>query len=76
MKIMEKRFLKHAQEDPAVSGRHTSTPTQYFDMFSSIAAESFYVPDIPQKQFCYVKPDDLFLCGYSAGDALRLGYDF
>jgi hypothetical protein len=34
------------------------------------------VLNIPQKQFCYVKPDDLFLCGFSAGDALRLGYDF
>ncbi|MDR0749342.1 MAG: LuxR family transcriptional regulator, partial [Tannerellaceae bacterium] len=46
------------------------------DVFSSITAESFYVLDIQSKQFCYVKPDDLFLCGFSVEDALKSGYDF
>jgi DNA-binding CsgD family transcriptional regulator len=49
---------------------------RYFDIISSIAAESFYVLDIRKKQFCYVKPDGLFLCGYSVEDALKSGYDF
>jgi hypothetical protein len=34
------------------------------------------VLDTQRKQFCYIKPDDLFLCGFSVEDALRLGYDF
>jgi len=45
-------------------------------MFSSIAAESLYVLDVPRKQFCYVNPDDLLLCGFSVEDALRLGFEF
>jgi DNA-binding CsgD family transcriptional regulator len=34
------------------------------------------VLDISQKQICYIKPDDLFLCGFSVEDAQRQGYDF
>lgn len=49
---------------------------QYFNMFSSITTECFYVLDIPQKQFCYIKPDDLFLCGYSVNEAMKRGYNF
>jgi DNA-binding CsgD family transcriptional regulator len=73
---MEDHFFEYAQEKPAVSGKHTSVPIRYFDLFSSIATESFHVLDILQKQFYYVKPDDLFLCGYSAEEALKQGYDF
>ncbi|MDR1201932.1 MAG: PAS domain-containing protein [Tannerellaceae bacterium] len=49
---------------------------RYFDIISSITAESFYVLDIRKKQFCYIKPDDLFLCGHSVEDVLKSGYDF
>jgi DNA-binding NarL/FixJ family response regulator len=35
-----------------------------------------YVWDIPQKQFCYVKSDHLFLCGYAVEEALREGWGF
>jgi DNA-binding CsgD family transcriptional regulator len=73
---MEEQFFESAQEEATVSGKQTSVPVRYFDVFSSIATESFYVLDVPRKQFCYVKPDDLFLCGFSAGEALREGYDF
>lgn len=49
---------------------------QYLEQLSSIAPESFYVLDVLQRTICYVKPDDLFLCGFLAEDVLRLGYDF
>ena len=32
--------------------------------------------DVLQRSICYAKPDDLFLCGFSTEDVLRLGYDF
>jgi DNA-binding CsgD family transcriptional regulator len=67
---MKEQFFESAKDE------HISPLVRYFDMFASIATESFYVLDIPQKQFCYVKPDDLFLCGYSVEDAQRLGFDF
>jgi DNA-binding CsgD family transcriptional regulator len=76
MKNLEVRFFEYAQGDPNVTDEHAFAIVQYFDMFSSLAKGSLYVLDIPQKQFCYVKPDGLFLCGYSVEDALRLGYDF
>lgn len=49
---------------------------QCFDMFASIATECFYLLDLRQKQFCGIKSDELFLCGYSAEEARRLGCDF
>ena len=49
---------------------------RYLDMFSAIATESFYAVDVQNKQFCYVRPDDLFLCGYTVEDALNLRDDF
>jgi DNA-binding CsgD family transcriptional regulator len=55
---------------------HHIQDIQDIDVFSSITAESFYVLDTQRKQFCYIKPDDLFLCGFPVEDALRLGYDF
>jgi DNA-binding CsgD family transcriptional regulator len=76
MKTIGDRFFEYAQGEPTVLGEYISAFIRYFDMFSSIATESFYVLDIPQKQFCYVKSDDFFLCGYSVGDVLRQGYDF
>ncbi|WP_348724377.1 helix-turn-helix transcriptional regulator [Parabacteroides goldsteinii] len=50
--------------------------SQYFGQLSTIAPESFYVLDVLQRKICYVKSDDLFLCGFSTEDVLRLGYDF
>ena len=48
---------------------------QHLDMFASIVTESFYAVDVQLKQFCYVRPHDLFLCGYSVEDALSLLMD-
>lgn len=74
MKTIEER--EYTQEKPTVPGEQSYALIQYFDMLSSITTESLYVLDIPQKQFCYVKPDDLFLCGFSTEEALKEGYDF
>lgn len=49
---------------------------QCLDLFSPTTRESVYVVDVPQKQFRYVKSDNLFLCGFSVKDAQELGYDF
>jgi DNA-binding NarL/FixJ family response regulator len=49
---------------------------RYFETLSSLTAESIYVFDIQDKQFCYIKPCNLFLCGYSVEEALELGEDF
>ena len=37
---------------------------------------SLFVLDMVRKRFCYIKPDDLFLCGHSMEEAMTLGYDF
>ena len=50
--------------------------SQYLGQLSTIAPESFYVLDILQRKICYVKSDDLFLCGFSTEDVMKLGYDF
>jgi len=48
----------------------------YLDLLSSIVTESFYVIDVTANRFCYVSPNDLFLCGHSVDDALALGDNF
>jgi hypothetical protein len=76
MKNLEDRFFEHEQVNPTVHDERITTLVRHSDIFSSVAAKSLYVLDIPQEQFCYVKSDGLFLCGFSAEEALREGYDF
>lgn len=76
MKTIEKLFFDCAQEESTVLDERTSVFIQHVDMISSVTTDSLYVLDIQQRQFSYIKPDDLFLCGFSVGEALRLGYDF
>jgi hypothetical protein len=73
---MKTQFSEHAQEKLIATDEQTFTFIGYFDLFSSITTESIYVLDIPRKQFVYIKPDDLFLCGYPVEDALREGFEF
>lgn len=54
----------------------TNSFIQSFNLLSSIAIGSFYILDMQEKRFCYVKPDTLFLCNYSVEDAMGMGYDF
>lgn len=49
---------------------------QYFESLSFAAPESFYVLDVQQKRICYVKSEDLFLCGFTTENALHLNKDF
>ncbi len=49
---------------------------RYLGIHSSIVTESFYVVDVTANQFCYVSPDDFFLCGYFVEDAMKLGFNF
>lgn len=46
------------------------------DMLASIVTESIYVIDVAANRFCYVSPNDLFLCGHSVDDTLVLWSDF
>lgn len=48
---------------------------QYCKMFSVVITGSFYILDISKRRFIYVKPDDLFLCGYSVEEAMKLNLD-
>ena len=36
---------------------------RHLDLFAAISTECFYVFDVQMQQICYVRPDDLFLCG-------------
>lgn len=49
---------------------------QSFEQFASMVPGSVYVLDVLQKEICYVKADDLFLCGFPVEVVLQLGYDF
>lgn len=55
---------------------HTPTFIQDFELLSYIYTGGCYVMDIVKEQFCYIKSNDLFLCGFSAEEALHLGVDF
>lgn len=61
MKNIEDRFYEYLLKEPVVSDEYTSAFISSFDLFSSVAAENFYVLDICQSQFCYVKHDNLFI---------------
>ena len=78
MRPIETRFFEFAffPEESTFPVEHGSEFFQHFDVLSSIATACFYVVDIQHQQFCYIQPDDLFLCGYSVEDALKLGYNF
>ena len=70
------RFFEFAPDGSTFPVEHDAALFQHLDMLASIATECFYVVDIKYQQFCYIQPNELFLCGYSAEDALKLGYDF
>lgn len=56
------------EEEPAI--------VQYCKVLAAMIPSSLFVLDMVQKRFCYIKPDDLFLCGHSMEEAMTLGYDF
>jgi DNA-binding CsgD family transcriptional regulator len=41
-----------------------------------MSQEAVYVIDFRRRNFNYIANNNLFLCGHSGGEALRLGYDF
>jgi len=49
---------------------------QYLDILPLIDSESVYVIDVSTNKFCYVSTNELFRCGYSVEEILKLGYDF
>lgn len=57
-----------------IANEQKSISMQRRKVFSSIITDSFYVLDIVQKQFIYIKPDDLFLCRHSSERGNGLGY--
>lgn len=76
MNAFEDPFPEYAGRITDTANEQESAFIQYCKVFSSIITDSFYVLDVVQKQFCYIKPDDLFLCGHSVEEATTLGYDF
>lgn len=76
MKTTEKTLWGYPQEELDASTNKASPFFESIHLLSSITTESLYVIDIPQRQFCYISPDDLFLCGFSVEEAMEQGYDF
>lgn len=76
MNTFEDLFSEYTGRITDTANEQESAFIQYCKIISSIITDSFYVLDIVQKQFCYIKPDDLFLCGHSVEEAMTQGYDF
>lgn len=76
MKTSENQYLKYPQMEANYFEDQGHTLIQYFEAFSATITQSFYVLDVQQEKFCFIKPDDFFLCGFSVEDAQREGYDF
>lgn len=53
-----------------------SSLIQSCELFASVIADDFYILDIPNKSFCFIKSDGLFFCGHPTTEVLELGYDF
>lgn len=49
---------------------------QYCEALAATIPYGLFVWDLVQKRFCYIKPDDLFLCGHSVEEAMGAGADF
>lgn len=76
MNTFEDLFSEYTGRITDTANEQESAFIQYCKIISSIITDSFYVLDIVQKQFCYIKPDNLFLCGHSVEEAMTQGYDF
>lgn len=46
------------------------------EMLSHMCNKSIYIIDYLKQEFFYVSPHPLFLCGYTAKEVLKMGYDF
>lgn len=76
MNTLRKLILGYAGRITNRANRRELAFIQYCVALSSLIPGSFYVWDIVQGQFHYIKPDDLFLCGHSVEEAMEAGYDF
>jgi hypothetical protein len=76
MNTTESQFLKPVQDEQTFPDERDSDLIECFEAFSAVTTGGLYVLNIPQMKFCCIKPDDLFLCGFSVGEALKLGNRF
>lgn len=76
MNSFENFFLESSNKTIDTKNEQESTFIQYCKVLSSVITDSFYVFDIAQKQFCYIKSDNSFLCNYSIENAMKLNYYF
>ena len=49
---------------------------EILNAFSKIIGQSFFVIDFYRREFKYISPNPLFLCGHSVEEALEMGYSF
>ena len=75
MKTLEELF-EIAQEKITFPEEDDGFFIRYLEILSSTLTESIYVIDMATNWFCYVSPNDLFLCGHTVEDALLCGNDF
>ena len=76
MKSRKVSFFEYAQAETTLPVEPDTNLIRHFELFSSIVKESGYILDIKNRQFCYIQPNNLFLCDYSVEEAFSLGYDF
>jgi DNA-binding CsgD family transcriptional regulator len=76
MKTFEVQSFEPILKNRTFSGKYSAAFIRQIAMTSSMPTESVYAVDMRQRQFCYIKPHDLFLCGHSVEEAAVQGFNF
>lgn len=76
MNNVRKHFHENAERTPNSANSPSPEFIQYCEALSSYIPGSFYVWDIAQERFRYIKTDDVFLCGYPVEVAMEAGHGF
>ncbi|MDR0724630.1 MAG: helix-turn-helix transcriptional regulator [Prevotellaceae bacterium] len=71
----QKSILKTVSDEEFASIYSQDALSKYKNILS-ISSDAGYIIDFQKRCFHYVSSRDLFLCGYSQEDVMRLGYDF
>lgn len=76
---MTKRFFNSNNQVEGITAEDYARARYYVqaaDAIAKVAYESVYIIDYYAKNFMYVSPNPLFLCGFSAEEVKALGYNF
>lgn len=76
---MTERFFNSSNQVEGITPQDYARAQYYVqaaDAIAKVAYESVYIIDYYAKNFLYVSPNPLFLCGFSADEVKALGYNF